>query len=301
MIAPAIGVRQGRGAARALTPRGSIWLNPAVASADSAGPTGAVSVTMLSPGEEAIAERLLDAVYSRYAGPIDRSRMPRSSPPQDRLGRPVRYFLARVQERPVGVAGFSTAGDVAEWAIEDSAGPSGVAEALLSAGEAWARQQGAREILLLKPAGARPGSDELAALGYRRIEQVRSVLMVVDFPRLLQEMAAVRRERLSALAPFTLQMHLEPGRYPFVSDPEFFIEVGPDATRAAAGLATRFDAAGESTATLFSEFLFGSRPTVDFFADGLQVTPPEAAGRARTLLTTLTFGRPWFVALGEHI
>ena len=259
-----------------------------------------ILVRLLSNTELAPAIELFDSAYRQFAGPVDRRHRPRTAGSVDRPGTPRQHFLAEVEGVPVGAAAFTVGGDVAEWAVPEGPHAEATAIDLLRAGEAWARENGASEILFYLAHGSIPRPEQLMRLGYRELTPPKTVMQVVHFQLLLQQFADIRQAALAPVAPRTLLIHLEPGLYPPLLDPDLTITITPETTRVTAGATPSPQIRVETTATHYSEFIFGGRSFDGLLAEGLTVTPAPELPVARTVLTALTTGRPWFTPLGEH-
>lgn len=257
--------------------------------------TGSIPVARPAVAADAgAAEALLDSVSAPYAGPIDRSRRPHPPVPEE-----ARRFVVEDGGALAGLATFGATGGVLDWAVSPGPAAGEIATALLRAGERWVEEQGGSEILLYVPRDAAPSPDLLTELGYRPVPPPYTVMQVVHFPNLLSALAEDRAETLRPLAPLTVAFHLEPGLYPPLDDPDLLIQVADSGTTVTAGTGNA-EVSVATTATRFSEFLFGARSLADFLADGVRIEPASRSTAAAAVLEALAFGRPWFVPLGER-
>jgi hypothetical protein len=247
-----------------------------------------------APADAGAADALLDSACAPYAGPIDRSRLPRPPVPRD-----ARRFVVETGGVLAGLATFGATGGVLDWAVSEGPAAGEIAAALLAAGETWVVEQGGNEILLYVPRDAAPSPALLMELGYRPVPPPHTVMQAVHFPNLLSALAGERSEILGSLSPVSVALHLEPGLYPPLDEPDLLIRVGGAGTTVTAETADA-DVSVTTTATRFSEFLFGARSTADFLADEVRMEPAGRTAAAVAVLEALAFGRPWYVPLGER-
>jgi GNAT superfamily N-acetyltransferase len=256
--------------------------------------TGTGTVRPAGPSDRDPADRLLEAVYAPHAGPADRTRMPRPPVPDDAA-----RFVVERDGRLAGLATFGSTGGVLDWAVPAGPDSDGISAMLLEAGEAWVRDQGGTEILLYAPRDNSPSEALLTELGYRSVLPPHTVMQVVHFPILLTALADERIDLLRRLAPLSVALHLEPGLYPPLVEPDLLIRIGADRTTVTAETGDA-DVTVATTATRFSEFLFGARSSADFLSEAVNIEPADRSAAAASALEALAFGRPWFVPLGER-
>lgn len=237
--------------------------------------------------------------YLRYSGTVDRARAGCPPPGRDSAGRPLQYFLAEREGRPLGVAGIGADGVIADWALERSPDARGAAWLLLDASEKQALAAGAKTIELLCPAGDAPPERELFAGGFRRVDAPVTSIRILDFVAFLSAMAPVAQRQLATRAPFTLHVHLERGDYPVLRRADVAVHVAPESTRVDAGEPARADAMATTTATALARFLSGATdgPAMD---EAVTVVPPAHTSRVLAVLEAFRIRAPWFAPAAER-
>jgi hypothetical protein len=245
--------------------------------------------------------RLLDAHYAEYAGPLDREHQPRTFPALDDLGNPVSFHLAVAGDRDLGVLGITRAGEVAEWAVAPGPEAERVADRLLADAESAAREMGAGELSIFV------GSEDLVTLralarrGYREVLPPINVMRVVNFPRLLGAVLSGREKQLAEAGTTAARIRLAPGRYPRVPDPDLFVEVGGGSFTAEAYTDQPVRMTIDTTATDFTEVLLGVVDARRFIFLRSRVRPVSRVFSAVSLVRLLSLDRPWYAPRGERL
>lgn len=258
-------------------------------------------IRALPVGEAAKAAAYLNRSYAQFAGPIDRGDSGDAEPRCDTQGLPLQYFAAESGYDLLGVMAISARGRIEQWSIEPGDDQDEIGIAMLEAGEAWAREQGASELFLLMPPGAPPAHGALTGLGFRQVLPSVATLRVLDFCLLLDAIARDPADRLRSSPPVRIHLHLDPGPYPGPDGSDFVIAVESGRAQIERGVPVGADARVETTAALYSEMLTGAISPEEFFAGGrARVAPPERAAEARAVLAALRIDRPWFTSLGDR-
>jgi hypothetical protein len=244
--------------------------------------------------------RMLDARYGAYAGPLDRAREPRTFPALDDQGNPVSFHLAVAGDRDLGVMGITRAGEVTEWALAEGPEAEPVADLLLATAESAARELGATELNLFAGSEDAVTLRALAHRGYREVLPPINVMRVNDFPKLLMAILRGRQDRLGGMRPITARIRLTPGLYPRVLDPDLFVEVGDGRAAITAYADQPVQLTLDTTATTFTEFLLGATSPRCFVFRQARVRPVTRLRTALRLVRVLGLDRPWYAPQGER-
>jgi hypothetical protein len=243
-------------------------------------------------------DALIEARHARYAGPIDRERQPREYPAVDTYGRPITYIVAEADGREVGVVGVTEDGALVDWGVPK--GEARIADALLAAAEDWARERGAEDSRIMIAVDEASLARVLERRGYRRPGRTYTVMRIESFSKFLTAVLGARADELTGMRPLTALIHLEPGLYPPLSEPDITVNLRNGSHTVAAEPSASADFVVETTATDFSEYLLGGLSRRTLLLRRSTIRPST---RILDVLRFLKILRPlssWYWPLGER-